>query len=109
MTDNKEQMNEEPKEFFLNVTGARDIKFIGWEIAIIPDEKNDNVSFKLYRTTSGKYICIKPDWDVISRTIEFDKLEIVHNTEEVINFFGYDNNAKKLYKQAGISDAIEIK
>lgn len=90
------QFTTSEKQIFLSVTNYPDISFTGKLIA-----KTD--TSELYREKSGKYICVKRD-ELLKH-----ELKTCKNHDQVIQFYGYTDDAKSLYKQAGIDSTVVIR
>lgn len=108
------------KTYEIHIDDEPNIRFTGEHIASASSSDNQAMGssfsgdtgrwteLRLYKTKGGKYICQQ-----IGRTKwlgEHDRFtgKVCETVDEVIKFFGHRWLAKELYKNAGISDAVEV-
>jgi len=99
------------ENFKLKIENAPDIHFTGELLAFVSSDENNSgrwTELVLYKTKSGRYICHQ-----IGRTRyvnERDRFSgrVCNSAKEIIEFFGHQWLAKKLYEASGLEDAVNI-
>jgi hypothetical protein len=107
------------KEFIINPTGARSLRFQGILLATVvsdPDVSAKNYSgrmgvwneYSIYRTKAGAYVCELYEgtqWQGVRDTVKCKK---ANSIKDVIDFFGLGDLAKELYEAAAFDYSESI-
>lgn len=95
----------------ISLTECRDRIFIGKHVASVDgkDSAGQRVRLSMYVTTAGVYVCVYEWWTVGDRL--WHAMSYSYKEEnEIYNFF-IDRSprlAKKLFRRAGLDDAIDV-
>lgn len=97
---------EEYGEYTLIRDNDRDLAFTGYMVASTSDfdHYNDVIThyFTLYRTASGKFVCEAEKITKLGGDKNTNKVKVCNTLNEVIDYFGFSELAKSLYRKAGI-------
>jgi hypothetical protein len=93
----------------------RDLKFTGRMIASVstaPDQANsryinEQIGLSLYKTRAGAFVCGRVTHILLDGERDAHEAAACNSQDAVIEFFGTDWLAKKLYDQAEI-EAVEV-
>ena len=118
--DEDADMTEEMKEYIIERDNGSNLKFTGVHIAGAGSSANNAAGssysgqvgrwceLDLYKTKGGKFVCAQVGYTQWQGERNRYSAEVCETEVDVIKFFGHGWLAKRLYDNAGISDAIDI-
>jgi hypothetical protein len=97
-------------EFKLDVTNGRPVKFKGESIAHDKEQTGTGrfTDLELYKTSGGNFVCERVEITQWQGESNKHYVKLVKTESEVIEFFGLNDQAKEIYKQAKIDISEEI-
>jgi hypothetical protein len=108
------------QDYNLRNDNGRDVKFTGECIGSAANEfdrahgsrwsgeTGRRYEYDLYRTKSGKFVCVKTMFTMWQGERDHHAVEVCATLGEVFAYFGTSRLAKELYEDAGLDDAEEV-
>ncbi len=97
-------LEPQTKTFIVETNNEPDLSFKGVRLGRVIDSSKQGLSriLDLYQTQEGSWVCVKKSMFEGQEAREELVVKVLSSKQEVINFFGSDQFAKTLYKQANI-------